>query len=140
MYTKKVLIGISADNGEENIRRMPEFLGTRYPQHGILVVSGSADWTDRITREMMQHYPNIELIVEPERRGKSTTLTAWLVKLNGGYDALVYMGADNLPQEGTIDKLLDIDSGGNVGLVGGRRIPVLREFSGNRAGRLDYGF
>jgi cellulose synthase/poly-beta-1,6-N-acetylglucosamine synthase-like glycosyltransferase len=120
-----VLIGIPAHNEERNIRKTLDFLASKYPQHTIVVVSESTDLTDNITRELMRQHPHIELIAESERRGKSSTLNTLLRTLNEGYDAMIYLGADNFPEEHAIDNLLlKLDSAKDIGLVGGRPIPV----------------
>jgi cellulose synthase/poly-beta-1,6-N-acetylglucosamine synthase-like glycosyltransferase len=125
LETTRVLIGIPAHNEERNIGVTLDFIARKYPQHSILVVSGSTDETNRVTREMMRRYSNIDLIIERERRGKSSALGVLLKKLNEQYDVLIFMGADNLPEEGAIDKLLQkLGSDSKIGMVGGRPIPV----------------
>jgi cellulose synthase/poly-beta-1,6-N-acetylglucosamine synthase-like glycosyltransferase len=122
----KVLIGIPAHNEQENIGKTVEFLANRYPSHGILVVSsGSTDMTDTIVRQLMSQYPNVELVVEPQRRGKSLALSRLLRRLNEGYCVMIYMGADNIPDEGAINKLLQrLNSDAKLGLIGGRPVPL----------------
>lgn len=122
----KVLIGIPAHNEQQNIGKTVAFLAKAYPSYHILVVSsGSTDMTDDIIRRMVKQHSNVELIVEPERRGKTFALTKLLRRLNEAYDVMTYLGADNLPEEGAIDKLLHgLSSDENVGLVGGRPVPL----------------
>ena len=81
--------------------------------------------TDSIVRELMGQYRNVDLIVEPERRGKSFALSKLLRRLNEGYDAMIYMGADDVPEKDSIERLLDrLENDPKLGLVGGRPIPV----------------
>jgi len=122
----RVLIGIPAYNEQQNIGKTIALLARDCPSYKILVISsGSTDMTNNIVREMMNRYSNIELISEPERRGKSRALSGLLRRLNSGYDVVVYMGADNIPEEGAIDKLLQrLTSDERIGLVGGRPVPL----------------
>jgi len=123
--TMRVLVGIPAYNEEQNIGRTLDFLARKYPQHSILVVSGSTDGTNSVTREMMRRHANIDLIVEHERCGKSSALSILLKELDDQYDALICLGADNIPEDDAIDKLLaKLSSDSRIGLVGGRPIPV----------------
>ena len=123
--TTRVLIGIPAYNEELNIGRTLDFLARKYPQYSIVVVSGSTDGTNRVTRELMRRHANIDLIVERERCGKSSALSILLRNLYGRYDALICLGADNIPEDDAIDKLLSkLSSDPRIGLVGGRPIPV----------------
>lgn len=126
LVEKKVLIGVPAHDEQENIGKIVEFLAKSYPSYKILVVSsGSRDMTDSIVHEKMNRYSNVDLIVEPERRGKSFALSRLLRKLNEGYDVMTYMGADNLPEEGAIDNLIRrLSSDTNLGLAGGRPVPL----------------
>jgi len=122
---KKVLIGIPAHNEERNIGTLLNRLVKECSKYDILVVSsGSTDRTNDIVKDMMTKYGNVRLIVEEERHGKSSALSILLKELNSKYDALVYMGADNLPEKGAIDKMLNKLDQNDVGLVGGRPIPL----------------
>jgi len=122
----KVLIGIPAHNEQQNIDKTVAFLAKTYPSYHILVISsGSTDMTDDIVRRILKQHSNVDLIAEPERRGKTFALTKLLLRLNDGYDVMIYLGADNIPEEGAIDKLLyRLSSDENVGLVGGRPVPL----------------
>ena len=123
--TTRVLVGIPAYNEEQNIGRTLDFLAKKYPQHSIVVVSGSTDGTNSVTRELMRRHANIDLIVERERCGKSSALSVLLKKLDGQYDALVCLGADNIPEDNAIDRLLlKLSSDSRIGMVGGRPVPV----------------
>jgi cellulose synthase/poly-beta-1,6-N-acetylglucosamine synthase-like glycosyltransferase len=122
----KVLVGIAAHDEEQNIGKLVEFLAEAYPYHEVLVVSsGSRDRTDEIVRELMKRFSNVDLITEPERRGRSFALSMLLRRLNEGFDVMVYLGADALPEPGAIEKLLQkLTSDANIGLIGGRPIPL----------------
>jgi len=122
----KVLIGILAHNEQENIAKTIDFLARKYSSYRILVVSsGSTDRTDEIVRKLASQYSNVTLIVEPKRRGKAHSLVTLLRTLNEQYDVLVYLGADNMPENGAIERLVaTIGSKERVGLLGSRPIPV----------------
>jgi cellulose synthase/poly-beta-1,6-N-acetylglucosamine synthase-like glycosyltransferase len=123
---KRVLIGILAHNEEQNISVLLNSLLVEYPAYDIIVISsGSTDRTDEIVKEFAYRHKNVRLIVEDERKGKSSALAILLRELNSSYDALVYIGADNIPERKAINKLLDkLYSSSDIGIVGGRPIPV----------------
>ena len=122
-----MLIGILAHNEAEKIGILLDNLTREYSEHDILVISsGSSDGTEDIVREIISRQKNVKLITEEKRRGKSFALGTLLNELNKGYDVLIYMGADNIPKEGAINKLLCRLRPNDVGLVGSRPIPVNR--------------
>jgi cellulose synthase/poly-beta-1,6-N-acetylglucosamine synthase-like glycosyltransferase len=122
---KRVLIGIPAHNEEQNIGKLLDVIVGEYPEYDILVISsGSTDRTNDIVREWMAKHKNIRLIVEEKRYGKSAALAILLKELSSAYDVLVYIGADNIPQSGAINKLLNRFSSQDIALVGGRPVPV----------------
>jgi cellulose synthase/poly-beta-1,6-N-acetylglucosamine synthase-like glycosyltransferase len=122
----RVLIGIVAHNEELNIGKVVEFLAHAQPHSSILVVSsGSTDRTDDIVRESMKRFPNVELIIEPERRGRTFALSKLLRRLNERYDVMVYLGADNLPEPGAIEKITQrVAADSKIGMIGGRAAPL----------------
>jgi cellulose synthase/poly-beta-1,6-N-acetylglucosamine synthase-like glycosyltransferase len=123
---KRVLIGIPAYNEEKNIGALLNKLTTEYPACEIMVISsGSTDRTNDIVRKFESKYKNVKLIAEVERGGKSSALATLLRELNKSYDILVYMGADNIPEQGAIEKLINkIASSNDIGALGGRPIPL----------------
>ena len=121
------MIGIPAYNEEHNIGSLLEKLIKEYPSYDILVISsGSDDNTNNIIQEYCNNHRNVKIIIEKERSGKSSALALLLRELNNSkYDAMVYLGADNLPEKGAINKLLDkLFSSDDIGMVGGHPIPL----------------
>ena len=123
---KKVLIGIPAYNEELNIGVLLDELVDEHLGYDILVVSsGSTDRTDEIVGSFCARCEKIKLIVGKERHGKSSALNIMLRKAEaGGYEIIVYMGADNLPEKGAIERLIEEFKDSSVGVAGGRPITV----------------
>ena len=124
----RAIIGVPAFNESQNIGRLLGALGRAISAdpriEKIVVVSSSNDSTDAIIKGFSQTDPRVALVVERQRSGKAS---AWnrLIQLaeSNGFDALVYMGGDNLPSQNGISLLLDeLDRG--FGIVGARPVPV----------------
>jgi glycosyltransferase involved in cell wall biosynthesis len=128
LWALRAVVGIPAFNEARNMRNLLNALSTAMsvdPRiQRITVVSSSTDTTNTIVREFSEADPRIQLIAERGRRGKAS---AWntLIEIaeHGGFDVLVYMGADNLPSRGGISFLLD-DLEGGLGIVGAHPVPV----------------
>lgn len=122
----RVLIGIPAHNEEQNIGILLNKLLTEYPDYDVMVISsGSTDRTNEVVREFASSYKNLKLVVEDKRRGKSSALAILLRELNDSYDVLVYMGADDIPKQGAIKRLISkLATSKDVGAVGGRPVPL----------------
>ena len=122
----RVLIGIPAHNEEQNIGFLLARLVKEYPTYDIMVISsGCTDRTNDIVRGFSSKFRNVKLITEAERKGKSAALAILLKELNKSYDVLVYMGADNIPEKGAINKLLNrMVYSHKIGAVSGRPIPL----------------
>jgi len=122
----RVLIGLPAYNEEQNVGVLLNKLLAEYPGYDVMVISsGSTDRTDEIVKEFASRHKNVKLVVEAERRGKTSALAILLKELNDSYDALVYMGADNIPEKGAIERLIrKLAMSEEVGAVGGRPIPL----------------
>ena len=124
----RAIVGIPAFNEAQNIGNLLEALSkttSNDPRiERIVVISSSTDSTNEITREFSQDDPRVALVSENERSGKAS---AWnrLIRLaeDEGFDALVYMGGDNLPRGDGISLLLNMLENG-FGIVGARPIPT----------------
>lgn len=122
----KVMIGIPAHEEEKNIGKLLEFLCNNCSEEidDIYVVSsGSKDATDKITLSYSEKDPRVHLIVEEERRGKASALNL-LLKESEKYDFLVYMGADNLPEEKAISALISKLKQEDLDAAGARPVPL----------------
>lgn len=126
-----MIIGVPAFNERLNIGRLLDSLleccrnDSRIGM--ICVISSSTDKTNDVVRHYSSIDPRVILLTEKQRRGKTS---AWneLMRLSETerFDALVYMGADNLPGRGAISLLLD-QLKGKLGLVGARPVAVDRK-------------
>lgn len=123
------MIGIPAYEEEKNIGRLLAFLCDECPKEvkDIYVVSsGSRNGTNEIAVSYSERNPKVHLIVERERKGKTSALNILLAK-SEKYDVLICMGADNLPAKASIRALIDNLKQNNVDAVGGRPVPVNAE-------------
>ena len=121
------MISIPVYNEQNNIGDLLGVLEkTRADQRieKICIVSSSTDQTDNIVREHSVVDDRIELLEEGKRRGKAS---AWntLIRYaeDEGFDTMVYLGGDNLPQQDGISLLLDQLERG-FGIVGARPVPL----------------
>ncbi|OLC56755.1 MAG: hypothetical protein AUH85_05190, partial [Chloroflexi bacterium 13_1_40CM_4_68_4] len=121
----KVAIGITAHNEEQNIGTLLDRLArvelgsaTRI----IVVASGCTDGTVAAVERAARRDGRVELIVEPERRGKAAALNQLLVAARD-VDVIVGESADTLPEAGAIEKMVAHFDDPQVGMVGSRPIP-----------------
>jgi len=122
-----VSIGVMAYNEEANIDRLLERLVSESPEafeitQIIVVSSGSTDGTDEIAEKWEQKDKRVGLIRETVRRGKASAINLFLAEATG--DVVILESADTLPEEGTIQKLIEPFSDEGVGMTGGRPVPV----------------
>lgn len=129
MFTKnkaKFTVGICAYNEEKNIGRLVEFiLAEKYALVSlakiVVVASGCTDRTVPIVSQIARTRKKVQLIVEKERKGKSSAVN--LVIAATRTKKIVLISADILPARGTIEKLVIALKSPEVGMVGGRPIP-----------------
>lgn len=123
----KCAIGIMAYNEEKNIGHLLEALFkqklTKVKITDICVVSsGSSDETDKIVREFSRRDPRIRLLTQIKREGKASAVNFWLRNVNE--EILILESADTIPGEETIEKLVEPFFDREVGMTGGRPIPI----------------
>lgn len=126
-HTMKVMLGIAAFEEEDNIERLLEFLindSLNYIDEVYVVSSGSKDKTDEIVSLYSRKNSRIHLILEDNRKGKVSALNQLLSILENDYDIMVYMGADNLPEKGSINHLVECIKQDEIMIVGGRPLPL----------------
>ncbi len=124
--TMSMMVGIAVSNEEQNIGNLLENLGKCSPpeiESICIVSSGSTDKTNEIVRSYSQNDARIQLIIEPERNGKSSALNILLAE-SENYDFVVYTGGDNIPRQGALVRLLNMLKAEDVDIVGARPIPV----------------
>lgn len=120
-------IGVFAYNEEKNIRQIltaleNQALDTVSIEEITVVSSNSTDRTDEIVQEYARRNPKIRLIVQPERRGKSSAINLFLKEAQG--EVLVMESADTIPARDTVEKLVAPFKDEKIGMTGGRPQPV----------------
>jgi cellulose synthase/poly-beta-1,6-N-acetylglucosamine synthase-like glycosyltransferase len=120
-------IGVIAYNEEKNIRQIltaleNQSLDTVSIAEIIVVSSNSTDRTDEIVREYARKNPKIRLIVQSERRGKSSAINLFLKEARG--EVLIIESADTIPAIDTVEKLLSPFKDERIGMTGGRPQPI----------------
>ncbi|NQU98789.1 glycosyltransferase [Candidatus Woesearchaeota archaeon] len=122
-----VSIGVMAYNEERNISKLLDSLlkqktNTANIKEIIVVSSGSTDKTNEIVNNFSKKNKKIKLIVEEERRGKSSAINIFLKKAKS--NILILESADTIPKENTIEILCSKFHDKIMGVVGGKSIPV----------------
>lgn len=120
-------IGIIVYNEVRNIGSLLERVtAEQYPDvviNDIIVVSsGSTDGTNELVDYYVKHDNRVRLFTELERKGKSSAINIFLK--NAQNDILIIESGDTMPAKGTIRKLILPFADPNVGMTGGRPIPV----------------
>jgi glycosyltransferase involved in cell wall biosynthesis len=123
----QITIGICAYNEEKNIEGLlNDVLAQRLESAALkevfIVSSGSVDGTERIARRFEKKDSRVRLFVEPFRKGKVSAVNIILKKARG--DIIVLASADLRLKEDTIEKLIEKFDRPEVGMVGGRPVPV----------------
>jgi biofilm PGA synthesis N-glycosyltransferase PgaC len=121
----RIAIGISAHNEEENIGALLDRLARvdLGPELRIVVVaSGCTDATVPTVQRAARRDPRIELIIDPERRGKAAAINQ-LLDATRDADVIVGESADTLPEPGAIEAMVARFADPKVGMVGARPVP-----------------
>jgi len=124
----RAIVGVPAYNEGQNIddllRLLCRTISADSRIEKIVIISSSTDSTNRIVSGWSLADPRVVLLTERGRSGKASAWNA-LVDLaeKDGIDAMIYMGADNIPLHNSMSLLLDeLEKG--FGIVGGRPVPV----------------
>jgi len=125
----QVFVGIPCVNEAENIGELLRQLKTvaldEHVKEICVISSGSTDRTDDIVTDFYRRNSKIKFIVEEERRGKTSAWNRLIRRAEEiGATIMVYLGGDNLPEDGAIHNLLSHFQNPKVGVVGGRPVPV----------------
>ncbi|MBI3946336.1 MAG: glycosyltransferase [Armatimonadetes bacterium] len=120
-------IGVMAYNEEANIGRLLQTIldqrtDTCEIAEVIVVSSGCTDGTERIVLEFAARDPRIKLLSEVRRSGKASGVNLFMRHARS--DILVSVGADTLLAPDTIQRLVEPFADPEVGMTGGRPIPV----------------
>ena len=120
-------IGIMAHNEEANIERTihavlqqqgPSFL----IEEVIVVASGCTDRTAPIVAEIALQEPRVRLCIQEKREGKASAINLFLKQAIS--PVVVLIGADVIPEVSAIEYLCAPLKEPEIGMVGGRPIPV----------------
>ena len=121
-------IGICAYNGEANIGKLLQNLLTQQLDRNfrlnriIVVASGCTDKTEEIVMDYSKTHSTVKLITEGEKRGKTSALNKMLDAVRA--DILVYLNADVVPVQGSINAMLKYFLDNSVGAVTTKAVPV----------------
>jgi cellulose synthase/poly-beta-1,6-N-acetylglucosamine synthase-like glycosyltransferase len=120
-------IGVIAYNEEKNIAKildalLNQELVTVGIKEIIIVSSGCTDKTDEIAQEYAKKHKKIKLIIQEERKGKSSAINLFIE--NAKSDLLIIQSADTIPAKTSVEKLIKPFKMSNIGMTGGRPIPV----------------
>lgn len=126
----KASAGVCAHNEEETIGQLvDQILSAEVPIEQLIVVVAGDDRTEEIVREKMSSNPEIEIVVEDERRGQSAAQNEIFERATE--EALFLIDGDGWIKEGSLEALwseYDEES-----ILYGREIP---ETPDNFTGRL----
>jgi len=120
-------VGIMAYNEAENIGRLLEaFLNQRLEhcsiEEIIVVASGCTDNTEEIVTGFCQSDVRVKLISESKRNGKAAAINQFLSRAS--FPIVVLASGDILPSETAVEKMVSAFKDPQVGMVGGRPVPV----------------
>ena len=120
-------IGIMAYNEEANIERtLRAVLAQQGPsisvEEIIVVASGCTDRTVPIVQEVAKQEPRVHLYIQEKREGKASAINLFLKKASS--EVAVLVGADVIPDEMAIEHLCSPFKNPEIGMAGGRPIPV----------------
>ena len=120
-------VGIMAYNEEANIGQLikailEEEFKTYKLLELIVVASGCTDRTEEIVREWERKNPLVKLITQEKREGKASAINLFLQYAQG--EVIILISADTIPQKGALEKLLKPLWEEDIGMTGGRPVPV----------------
>lgn len=120
-------IAIMAYNEAANIGHLLEALLTQRLHRVkineiIIVASGCTDATEAIVSEFAQRTDLVRLLRQPRREGKASAINLLLNVTQE--EVIVLHSADTLPTPDTIECLVEHFADAQVGMVGGRPMPV----------------
>jgi len=88
----------------------------------IVVSSANTDGMDAMVSDFAQTHPQVSLISEPKRSGKSSAINIFLSKAKS--EICIIESGDTIPASDTIEKLVIPFSNRHIGATGGRPTPV----------------
>jgi biofilm PGA synthesis N-glycosyltransferase PgaC len=120
-------VGVAAYNDEANIGSLLEALLAQHLHDVeiseiIVVASGCTDNTVPIVESYAASNPQIRLLVQPRREGKTAAINLFLA--NAREDICVLESGDTLPNEHAVENLVRMFTDCTVGMTGAHKIPV----------------
>jgi biofilm PGA synthesis N-glycosyltransferase PgaC len=120
-------LGVFAYNEAGNILALLEALTSQELRNVkiaeiIVVSSASTDGTDELVAEYAQSHPQVKLIRQARREGKSSAINLFLAQATSPY--LVVISGDVIPAPRTIELLVSAFRDERIGATGGRPVPV----------------
>ncbi|PYX73704.1 MAG: hypothetical protein DMG72_12600 [Acidobacteria bacterium] len=120
-------IGIMAYNEEANIGQLLKALVTQRMSAAtlseiVVVASGCTDGTQAIVKAWCRRDSRVRLLVQAGREGKASAINYFL--MNAREQIVVLCSADLLPVETAIEQLVAPFVNPEVGITGGRPVPV----------------
>ncbi|MFZ5366483.1 MAG: glycosyltransferase [Patescibacteria group bacterium] len=120
-------LGVMAYNEEKNIARALEaLLSQKLKKVKIkeiyIIASGCTDRTIPITKRIAKTDKRIKLLIQKKREGKSSAVNLFLKHARS--KIVVLVGADTLPQEDVVEKLVTPFLDPQIGMTGAHPIPV----------------
>lgn len=120
-------VAIMAHNEEANIGRVLEALLVQETimvdiKEIVVVASGSTDRTEEIVQSYLARDGRLRLIHQPRREGKASAIN--LLIRSTSQEVIVLHNADTLPLPNTIEALVSAFADPEVGMAGGRPVPI----------------
>lgn len=120
-------VGITAYNEEDNIGPLLDALIDQHLHDVVIseiivVASGCTDNTASIVRSYLARDPRLQLIEQPERRGKTSAINLFLQAASE--QILVLESGDTVPHENAVENLVRVFRDETVGMTGAHKIPV----------------
>ncbi|MGB0385547.1 MAG: glycosyltransferase [Ardenticatenaceae bacterium] len=120
-------IGVTAHNEEKNIGQCLRALQNQLLREVeiteiIVVASGCTDGTHQIVEEIAATDPRVRLIVQAERKGKTSAINLFLAQAQE--NICVLQSGDTVANEVAIEHLVRMFRDPKVGMTGAQKVPV----------------
>jgi len=120
-------VGVTAYNEENNIGSLLDALLQQHLHEVeiseiIVVASGCTDNTVPIVQGCVADNPQVKLIVQAKREGKTAAINIFLA--NATQDICVLESGDTLPHEDAVEHLVRMFTDPTVGMTGAHKVPV----------------